>query len=153
MLIKQDFSNLLVKEIFHLQYAVSLINKEIDCRLEMNVSHTFENELEKILNNRAILALQNELKSKNEYLFKLKEKELHDSPVIEDDFLKAVNGFEEAKEKIASVKDLHDQARCKYLAEEIELWIKKETFPEYKEAVGFYFKGLKMSLRDSGVDI
>jgi hypothetical protein len=153
MLIKQDFSNLLVKEIFHLQYAVSLINKEIDCRLEMNVSHKFETALEKIQNDRTILALKNELKSKSEYLYKLKEKELHDAPFIEEDFLNAVNGFEEAKEKIATVKDPHDQARCKYLAEEIELWLKKETLPEYKEAVGFYFKGLKMSLRDSGIDI
>jgi hypothetical protein len=149
MLIKQDFSNLLVKEIYQLEETIKVINEEIAIR----TTTTGLTPLEEVQNKRMIINLQNELKSKNEFLFKLREKHLHDEPELEEDFASAINGVEEAKALVLEVKDPHDKARCAYLLTELELWLSKTSFPEYREASGFYYKGLKMSLRDSGIDI
>ncbi len=163
MLIKQDFTNLLSKEIEQQEAFIAIIEEEIIARtsLSKNVFKVFPNDfeaqykfnLEVIHNQRAILSLQNELKSKKEFLLKLKEKALHDEPFIEEDYLDAVNNFEIAKEKISTLKDLHDQARCNYLVVEIDLWMDKKLDPAHKEAVGHYFKALRLSLIDSGAKL
>ncbi len=154
MLIKQDFTNLLSKEIEQQEAFISIIEEEIQAREWRTESEIItDSPLEAIHNRRAILSLQNELKSKKEFLLKLKEKALHDEPFIEEDYLDAVNNFEIAKEKISTLKDLHDQARCNYLVVEIDLWMDRKLDPAHKEAVGHYFKALRLSLIDSGAKL
>ncbi len=161
MLIKQDFTNLLSKEIEQQEAFIAIIEREVNVRESVSSIGNYKESddiynsplLKSIHNQRAILSLQNELKSKKEFLLKLKEKALHDEPFIEEDYLDAVNNFEIAKEKISTLKDLHDQARCNYLVVEIDLWMDKKLDPAHKEAVGHYFKALRLSLIDSGAKL
>ncbi len=150
MFIKQDFSNLLSKQVAELEKSVSLIQEEIEIRGQgTDTAHP----LAVVQNKRAIVALENELRSKNEFLFKLKEKMLHDEPEIEVDYLAAVNGVENAEAEIKNVKDEEIKIMCEFSLSLLKMWIPKTDLPEHKEACGFYYKALKMSLRDAGIDI
>jgi hypothetical protein len=141
MVYKQDFTNVLDIQIARFEKEIDLLKKEIKIREDRVFTHG--DVLESIQNKRTICALEKELDSKKEFLFKLKDKKLFDTSALNEDYADCMNNYKELSEtKIKG--DEHDQARFSYIKTEMLLWAgKDESVPEKKEACVFYFKALK----------
>lgn len=142
--VKFDFSKPLETEIDKLKAEKELIEKEIEIRKE----RTAMTALESVQNDRAILELLKSIPSKDSYLEELERRALLDKAELDEDYVEVSNNYQEYFDKVEKVEDKHQLAQLTYLAKQLELFLEEEN----KEAVVFFFRGIKQSLKEAGIE-
>jgi hypothetical protein len=142
---KQDFNNILDLEIGKLEKELSLIKEEISIRKGLGPMDA----LEVVKNQRMIFELEKQVLSKEDFLDKLREKKMFDAAELEEDYVYALNNSGDIIEKVKTIEDPHMKVMAEYEAAEMDLYIAESN----KEAVVFYYRGLKEIFESLGVEL
>lgn len=136
---KQDFTNVLDLEINRLEKLKGAILNEIKVRKESN--DEISDKIQRAVNEKVILQLEAELAAKDEFMDKLKKKNIEDKAELDAEFSEVV--LENYKDLFAQSEslplDVHDKNYVDLYMKEFNLWF-KET---HKEACVYYFNCLK----------
>jgi hypothetical protein len=134
---KQDFTNTLDLEIDNLEKLSGAIINEIKIRKECNLS--IPDLIQRAVNEKVVFQLEAELRSKNEFMEKLKSKKLEDAAEIEEEFIEVANNYEDLFEKFDSLESEHDRHYAKLYMDEFHAYYKKE----HQEACVYYYNCFK----------
>jgi hypothetical protein len=154
MVNKIDFANVLSLEIERLEDIIGIIKEEIKHREDPRmIAHT-ANALDLIQNKKAIWELKAQLRSKEDFLVKLKEKSLVDTSELEADFEKLEKEVAEDKEKaekfINDPKANHSmKLTLIYTIGELDHWMGMPVEEQSRvEASVYYWKCLRSYLEE-----
>ncbi len=157
-MIKIDFTNVLEVEINNISEIISAIKNEISVRRyeAENPSTEFTgiagyqpkpllSPIDKAVNRRIIAELTASLKSKEDWLQKLKDKRVIDEAETDSEYQKSKDQEEltDLRFNGLNIADPHEAARFKYLKTEFDLWMDKKLDPAHKEACVFYYRSMK----------
>lgn len=158
MVYKQDFTNVLDLEIERLESEKRALEGELKARIKLFQNAVFITEenpgsIEFWENEKKIVWLKNDIRSKKDFLFKLNDKKLHDVSELDSEEKDMLENKDSVLLKLENaILDEHDTLRLNYMKNEFLLWHSKpDTDPSKKEASVFYYKGILMGLAECGV--
>ncbi len=151
-MIKIDFTNVLEVEINNISKIISAIKGEISARRYESDSPGFKSDgspnmspIDLAVNKRIIAELTASLKSKEDWLQKLKDKKVIDEGETDSEYqkIKEENVLADLRFSGLNIEDPHEAARFKYLETEFDLWMDKRLDPAHKEATVWYYRAMK----------
>ncbi len=155
-MVKIDFTNVLEVEINNISEIIYAIKNEIQARkyeaenpaTEFTGTAGYQpkpllSPIDKAVNGRIIAELTASLKSKEDWLQKLKDKRVIDEAETDSEYQKIISNSEDLTNTAESFNDPHDEARFNYLKTEFDLWMDKKLDPAHKEACVFYYRSMK----------